>query len=128
MRTKSDRELHAIAGRFFNLFVTGNITAAQDKAWDGIISELEYRARHASPPSSRCVCFLCWNPFDPITGERQWTDRPQVLPSGIGGLIDRLVPDDRRSGLDRRRGTFHSDQERRQGDQEGSQGDHQRGE
>lgn len=118
MRAKSDRELHAIAGRFFNLYWKGEITPAQDATWEGLISELEYRARNVKPGENRCTCFLCWNPFDPVRGERAFSDYDR---GPRHGFVERVwhYGADRRTGRDRRRrGVFDSPQERGQGDDE----------
>lgn len=63
VREMSDRELHGIAFRFNHDRQTCDLTERQEWLYDAIISELEWRRRHARPGWTACACELCFSPF-----------------------------------------------------------------
>ena len=63
VRALSDRDVHAIAGRFARQRVSADLTERQEWLWDACISELEYRRRTTRPLWRSCSCYLCVPPF-----------------------------------------------------------------
>lgn len=63
VRAMSDRELHQIGFRFQHQRQEQDLSRQQEWLFDAVVSELEYRRRHARPTWSACSCELCFSPF-----------------------------------------------------------------
>lgn len=64
VREMTSQDLHAIATRFNHQRTKEDLSDKQEWFYDAIVSELEYRRRHARPSWSACSCYLCFGPFD----------------------------------------------------------------
>lgn len=65
----SDR-LHAMAGQLRCIMWERDVSEAQERLWDAIVRELEYRYRRPGQFGRRCICPLCRPPFpdEPLYG------------------------------------------------------------
>lgn len=66
VRQWSLRDLHAVALRLNHERTQHDLSARQERFWDGLVSELEYRRRYGVRNGLRnvCHCELCFAPFD----------------------------------------------------------------
>jgi hypothetical protein len=63
VREWSSKALHAVAHKMNHTRCTADLSEHQEWLYDAIISELEYRRRHARPIWSACACMFCIPPF-----------------------------------------------------------------
>lgn len=74
VREMSDSECHSILFRFAHMRESEDLTDRQEWLHDALVSELEYRRRHARPAWKACSCQFCFSPF------------PDALPSEAAAL------------------------------------------
>lgn len=55
--------LHKMAMRLQRLNCEEGLTEGQDRLWDQIIAELEWRSARKRRAYDRCACEFCINPF-----------------------------------------------------------------
>lgn len=89
VRRDSSEHLHALAGRFLRQFTQSGyptygppLTEGQERMWDQVLGELQWRSARRRRGYRRCACEFCFlEPADdvmaPVTSIHQaWATRP----------------------------------------------------
>lgn len=63
VRAMTDRELHAVGGRFVREQQEKDLTGGQEWLLDQVLLELDRRRRRTRPGWQKCSCALCFAPF-----------------------------------------------------------------